>query len=67
MYMYVIFLLCSTAEDVLRSQSLSAYLEAGESIRRSRLPSFFIRQMSESKLLIKFEQIKLLDSVGQGE
>ena len=70
MYMFVIFLLCSTAEDVLdssRPQSLSAYLEAGESIRRPRLPSFFIRQMSESKLLIKSEQIKLLDSVGQGE
>ena len=68
MYMYAIFLLCSTAEDILdpsRPQS-STHLEADESVRRPRLPSFFIRQMSESKLLIKSEQIKLLDSVGQG-
>ena len=70
MCMCLVLLLCSTAEDVLDSSrpqsSLATHLEAGDSVRRPRLPSFFIRQMSESKLLIKSEQIKLLDSVGQG-
>jgi hypothetical protein len=53
------------AEDIL-PQSLT-HLEANSSVRRPRLPSFFVRQISESKLLIKSEQIKLLDSVGQGK
>ena len=33
---------------------------------RSRVPSFYIRQMTDAKLLIPAEQIKLLDCVGQG-
>ena len=57
------------AEDVLDSSrpQPSTHLEANDSVRRPRLPSFFIRQISESKLLIKSEQIRLLDSVGQGK
>ena len=56
------------AEDVLDSSrpQTSTHLEANDSVIRPRLPSFFIRQISESKLLIKSEQIRLLDSVGQG-
>ena len=58
------------AEDVLDSSRPppSIHLEANDSVRRRpRLPSFFIRQISESKLLIKSEQIRLLDSIGQGK
>ena len=56
------------AEDVLDSSrpQTSTHLEVNDSVIRPRLPSFFIRQISESKLLIKSEQIRLLDSVGQG-
>ena len=32
----------------------------------SRVPSFYISQMADAKLLIPAEQIKLFDSVGQG-
>ena len=34
--------------------------------RRNRLPSMYIRQMAEAQILIPSEQVKLLDSVGQG-
>ena len=34
---------------------------------RTRVSSCYIRQMSEAKLLIPSEHIKLLDSVGQGK
>ena len=35
--------------------------------RKARVPSCYIRQMSEANLLISAEQIQLMDSVGQGQ
>ena len=57
------------AEYVLDSSrpQPSTHLEANDGVRRLRLPSFFVQQISESKLLIKSEQIRLLDNIGQGK
>ena len=57
-----------TADNVLDQSHLQPTNQPIEDTaeRRSRLPSVYIRQMAEAKLLIPFEQVKLLDSVGQG-
>ena len=58
------------AENVLEQsshmQSPSQSVVGGTGMR-ARVASFYIRQMSEANLLIKSEEIKLLDSVGQGK
>lgn len=67
--MYILFVY--VAEGLLEQSSLlhpsqaSAHSDSGGSMR-PRVPSFYIRQMSEAKLLIKSEEIKLLDCIGQG-
>ena len=63
---WIIYLLAEDILDPSRTQS-SVHLDSNDSVRRPRVPSFFIRQMSESKLLIKSEHIKLLDNIGQGK